>query len=135
MEDVERLHKGTTDEMDRLLAARNVVGEPVTVEGTTIIPLLSIGFGFGAGGGSGSAPQGTQNAGSGTGGMSGAGGGVKPIAIVVINRQGDVKVERVEGGGAFEKLGEALGKAMERMPMGAGGRAGGGASTHATATE
>ena len=50
MEEVERLLKNTAEEMERLLSAKTVVGEPLTVDGNTIVPLLSIGFGFGAGG-------------------------------------------------------------------------------------
>ena len=36
-----------------MLTSKTVVGEPLTAEGITLIPLLSIGFGFGAGGGEG----------------------------------------------------------------------------------
>ena len=50
MEDVERLLKGTVDELDRLLNAKNVLGDPIEKDGATIIPIVSFGFGFGAGG-------------------------------------------------------------------------------------
>ena len=53
MEEVERLLKNSVEEMEKLLSAKTVVGEPLTVDGNTIVPLLSIGFGFGAGSGSG----------------------------------------------------------------------------------
>ena len=53
MEEVEKLLKNAVEEMEKLLSAKTVVGEPLTVDGNTIVPLLSIGFGFGAGGGSG----------------------------------------------------------------------------------
>ena len=51
MEDVERLLKGTVEELEKLLDARNVLGEAIERDGTTIIPMVSYGFGFGAGGG------------------------------------------------------------------------------------
>ena len=53
MEEVEKLFKNSTEEMEKLLTAKSVVGEPMVVDGYTIVPLLSLGFGFGfdAGGG------------------------------------------------------------------------------------
>ena len=53
MEDVEKLVKASLSEIERILSTKTVVGDPMVVEGNTIIPLISIGFAFGAGGGSG----------------------------------------------------------------------------------
>ena len=50
---VEKLVKATLGEIEKVLSTRTVVGEPITVEGVTLIPLISVGFGFGAGGGEG----------------------------------------------------------------------------------
>ena len=85
-----------------------MVGEPITVEGNTLIPLISVGFGFGVGGGEGADPK----KGSGAGGGTGGGGGVKPVALVIINRDG-VRVEPIKGGtaSALEKIAETVGKA------------------------
>ena len=41
MEEVERLFKNSTEEMEKLLTAKSVVGEPMVVDGYTIVPLLS----------------------------------------------------------------------------------------------
>ena len=95
MEDVEKLFKGSAEEMERLLSAKTVVGEPLTIDGNTIIPLLSVGFGLGAGGGSGKGKKDGRD-GEETGGGTGGGGGVKPIAVIVINKDG-VKVEPIAG--------------------------------------
>ena len=51
MEHVENLLKATLAEVERLLNTRTVVGEPITIEGQTIVPLVAIGFCFGGGGG------------------------------------------------------------------------------------
>lgn len=113
MENVESLIKTTVGEIERVLNSKTVVGDPITVEGNTLIPLLSVGFGFGAGGGSGvgMAKQKGDSAGSGTGG----GAGVKPVAVIVINKEG-VKVEPIAGGiaTAIERLGEAAPKTFEK---------------------
>ena len=58
-----------------------MVGEPITIGDSTLIPLISVGFGFGLGGGSGKGE--TKQKGEGTAGGGGAGGGVKPIAVII----------------------------------------------------
>ncbi|MDH5527525.1 MAG: spore germination protein GerW family protein [Nitrospirota bacterium] len=106
MQDVEGLFKTAVAEIERMLNSKTVVGEPMTVEGNTLIPLISVGFGFGAGGGTGKAKAGEE----GTGGGTGGGGGVKPVALIVINADG-VRVEPIKGGAAsvLEKVAEACG--------------------------
>ena len=83
MEDVNKLLKTAVDDIERLLNSKTVVGDPISVEGATIIPLVSIGFGFGAGGGSRTPAGEKENVAGGTG----AGGGVKPVAVVVVEQQ------------------------------------------------
>jgi uncharacterized spore protein YtfJ len=113
MEHVESLLKTTLAEIERLLSTRTVVGEPITVEGNTLIPLVAVGFGFGAGGGSGKEQK--KMSGEGEGAGSGGGGGVKPVAVIVVSKDG-VRVESVRRGAAnmVEKVGEAVGKIIEK---------------------
>jgi uncharacterized spore protein YtfJ len=113
MENVEALLKTTLAEIERLLSTRTVVGEPMSVDGNTVIPLISIGFGFGAGGGSGKDPKSPSAEGS--GGGSGGGGGIKPVAVIIANKDG-VRVEPVRRAAVTvaEKLGDVLGKVVER---------------------
>lgn len=109
MEDVERLLKGTVEELDRLLNAKNVLGAPIERDGSTVIPMVSYGFAFGAGGGS------DQKAGQ--GGGSGGGGGIRPIGAIVFDEAG-ARVEGVHGSGTsiVEAIGEAAAKVMDRAP-------------------
>ena len=114
MVDVESLVKTTMGEIEKMLNAKTVVGEPMQVEGATLIPLISIGFGFGAGAGSGKSTQKPQQDGS--GGGTGGGAGVRPIAIIVIDKSG-LRIEPVKGGlsSALEKVAEtALAMMMKR---------------------
>ena len=108
MEDVEKLIKTAMSELERMLSTKTVVGEPITIEGNTIIPLVSVGFGFGAGGGSGKMKAG--EAGEGIGGGTGGGGGIKPIALIIINKDG-VRVEAIKGAATsvLEKVAETIG--------------------------
>ncbi len=108
MEAVEKLFDKAVAEIERMLDTKTVVGDPITIEGNTLIPLVNVGFGFGAGGGEGSEPS----KGSGHGGGTGGGGGVKPVALVIINAEG-VRVEPIKSGTAsvLEKVAEVVGKA------------------------
>jgi uncharacterized spore protein YtfJ len=107
MEDVEKLIKTTLGEIEKVLDSKTVVGEPITIEGTTLIPLMSVGFGFAAGGGSGKGE--TKEATEGGGSGSGGGAGVRPIAVIVIDKDG-VRIEPIKGGmaTAIEKLSETI---------------------------
>jgi uncharacterized spore protein YtfJ len=109
MEDVEKLFKTAIEEIERMLSTKRVVGEPITVEGNTLIPLVSVGFGFGAGGASGMCPVKADKT-EGYGGGTGGGGGVKPIAVIIINKDG-VRLESIKGaaGSLLEKVAETIG--------------------------
>lgn len=108
MEDIENLFNKAVGEIERMLNTKTVVGEPITIGGNTLIPLVSVGFGFGVGGGRGTEPQ----KGTGQGGGTGGGGGVKPVALIIINEDG-VRVEPIKSGSTsvLEKVAETIGKA------------------------
>ena len=107
MDDVQQLLKGTVEELDRLLNARNVLANPIEKDGATIIPLVSYGFGFGAGGGSDKT--------KGEGGGAGGGGGIRPIGAIIIDKNG-ARVESVRGATTTlaEAIGKVAGRALER---------------------
>lgn len=117
MEDVENLARTTIGEIEKILSTKTVVGEPITIRDTTLIPLICTGFGFGAGGGSGKgeARQKAQGMGEGSGGCTGGGAWVKPVAIIIIDGKG-VRIETVKGslGSALEKLAETVPQMMEK---------------------
>ena len=106
MEDIGNLFDKAVGEIERMLNTKTVVGEPMTIEGNTLIPLINVGFGFGVGAGQGTEPK----KGSGQGGGTGGGGGVKPVALVIINKDG-VRVEPVKSGttSVLEKVAESFG--------------------------
>jgi uncharacterized spore protein YtfJ len=113
MEIVENLVKTTLGEIEKVLSAKTVVGEPITIEGATLVPLISAGFGFGAGGGEGKGEA--KQKGEGAGGGTGGGAWVKPVAVVIIDKAG-VRIEPIRGGiaTAVEKLGETIPRVMEK---------------------
>ncbi|UFS61564.1 sporulation protein YtfJ [Sulfurimonas sp. HSL-3221] len=109
MEHVQEVLKTSLEELERVLSTKTVVGEPFVIEGNTLIPLISIGFGFGAGGNISG-----KKSGDGQGAGTGGGGGIRPVALVIINKEG-VRVEPIKSGmaGVFEHLGDTLAKAMK----------------------
>lgn len=99
--EVENLFDKAVGEIERMLNTKTVVGEPIVVEGNTLIPLVNVGFGFGVGTGQGTDPK--------KGGGTGGGGGVKPVALVIINEAG-VQVEPIKSSTAsvIEKIAETV---------------------------
>ena len=91
MADLENLVKTTLAELREMARAQSVVGDPVEVGNTTVIPLVKLGFGFGGGG--------TEDK---NGGQSGSGGGagVQPVAVLVV-KDGEVRLERMSGQSGF----------------------------------
>jgi uncharacterized spore protein YtfJ len=85
-QELSEILKTITEEMQKALSAKNAVGDPVTVDGKTVIPLMSVGMGFGAGSSSGKA----DNPGGGAGAL-----GMKPVAVIIIDQDG-VRVERLK---------------------------------------
>lgn len=83
----------------------------MTIDRTTIIPLMAIGFGFGAGGGSGNSPGKDQA--EGTGADGGGAGGIKPIAAIIV-REKNVRLETIRGG-AMASLAEAKANLGSKM--------------------
>ena len=113
MEIVENLVKTTLTEIEKVLSTKTVVGEPLVMGDTTLVPLISAGFGFGAGGGSGKGEA--KQKGEGSAGGTGGGAFVKPVAVVIVTKEG-VKVEPIIGSlaGAMEKLGEKIPYLIEK---------------------
>lgn len=111
--EIENLVKTTLGELEKVLGSRTVVGEPIKVGDTTLIPLLSIGFGFGGAGGAGVVSKNRPEGGAGGGA---AAGGVKPIAIIIIDKNG-ARIESIKGGvaSALEKLGETVPEAISKL--------------------
>ena len=113
MEVVENLVKTTLGEIEKVLSTKTVVGEPIIVEGTTIIPLISVGFGFGAGGGSGKGEA--KQKGEGAGGGTAGGAWVRPKAVVIVDKEG-VRIESIKGGisSTLEKIGVTIPEMIEK---------------------
>jgi len=113
MEVVESLTKTTLEEIEKVLTSRTVVGEPIAIEGTTLIPLISVGFGFGAGGGTGRGES--KQKGEGEGGGTGGGAWIRPIAVIILDKEG-TRLEPIRSGlsSTIDRIGETVPKVVDR---------------------
>jgi uncharacterized spore protein YtfJ len=112
MEEPDNLLKTALGEIEHLLSTKTVVGEPIQVNGNTIVPLVAVGFGFGGGAGGGEDQKTAMSKGSGSG--AAGGGGVRPIAVVIVDKDGTARVESVRtAASVIEKFGDAVVKAVE----------------------
>lgn len=93
-----------------LLNADGVLGTPIDFDGTKIIPVVGYGFGFGAGSGTGGDVKG-----EGSGAAGGAGGAMMPTSILVITKDGEVKVLPAKKGLMSEVVSALTPLAMEAI--------------------
>lgn len=85
--------------LEKFLKTETVVGEPIIVGETTLIPIITVAFGCGGGGGGGKDEKGNDGTGTGVG----VGAKITPDAVIVI-RQGDVTLLPVKSRTNLENL-------------------------------
>ncbi len=125
IEAVEKLLRTTADELEKMLSSKTVMGEPITIGDTTIVPLRSAGFWFGTGGGGGKGGEKTHGEGEGeAAGTSGAG-GVKPVAVLIIDKNG-VRIEPMKG--SMAQMAEQLSAVVPKVEEAIRGRKSGASS-------
>lgn len=97
--------------MEKVMSARTVVGEPITFEDKSLIPLVCIGMGFGAGMGTG------KGGGSEKGGGAGGGMGIKPVAVIIIDKEGArVELLKHPDSSVIDRVVESIPKIAEGVP-------------------
>ncbi|MBF0502416.1 MAG: sporulation protein [Candidatus Riflebacteria bacterium] len=87
---IDTLIKTVLSELQVAINSKTVIGNPITEQGWTLIPVTKVSFGFGAGGGEGKKDAATF------GGGSGGGASIEPIAFVAINPN-EVKLISLKG--------------------------------------
>lgn len=107
---LEDVMKEVTSELERLVSAKTVIGEPVVAGDKTIIPVTKVSFGFGSGGGEGSKDAGE----SGFGGGGGGGAKIEPVAFIVVSDEG-VRLMSLSGKSDLGKIIEAVPDVYEKI--------------------
>ena len=106
---VEEMIKTITEEIAEMISTKTVVGEHITIDGRTIIPVTKVSFGFGSGGG-----EGKKNGkDEGTGGGGGGGAVITPVAFLVIT-QDDIKLLTIKDKGSLAQLTDVLPEMMDK---------------------
>lgn len=80
---VSQILKDIVGELKDIASSQTVVGEPITVQDKTVIPVVKISVGFGAGGGQGESKEKI-------GGFGGGGGGaarIEPSAFIIMDKE------------------------------------------------
>jgi len=98
MEHIQDLIETISDKLTGVAQSDVVVGDPIELDGVTVVPLSRVSLGFGGGGGEGEGeihghrgrpgkkPRGGK--GKGTGGGSGGGAKVRPVGVLVFTDAG-----------------------------------------------
>ncbi|VVB96360.1 Sporulation protein YtfJ (Spore_YtfJ) [uncultured archaeon] len=106
---VEETLKIITEEIASMISTKTIIGEHITIEGRTIIPVTEVTFGFGSGGGEGKKKDGDEGTGIGGGG----GASIHPIAFLVISKE-DVQLLTIKGKGVISQLSEVIPEIIEK---------------------
>lgn len=98
------------DKLENFLKTKTVVGEPMTIGDTTIVPFINLSFGLGVGGGNGT----DEKNNGGVGGGGGTGAKIAPTAVLVI--KGDkVELLPIRKSGGLEKLVDMVPGIIEKI--------------------
>ncbi len=113
------------EDLKQFAKTETIFGEPIEIQGNTVIPVCKMAIGYGGGGGEGEGSGEQKGGGKGVGG--GAGGGVKlEPAALIIAREGEISVVGIRAKGSkLEALLEMLPEAIEKLMKAKGKRKGG----------
>ena len=95
--------KGLNSTLEKLISSRTVIGEPITVNDVTLVPVVDVTFGFGSGGGGQPEKDGRFLS---MGTVTGA--RIAPRAVIVV-RAGQVDVYPLSSSGPIERI-------LDRIP-------------------
>ena len=112
---VQDVLKQMAEDIKRFTKTETIFGDPIEVQGNTIIPICKVAIGYGGGGGEGEGPAEAKLTGKGAGAGGGAGLKIEPAALIVAK---DGKISIVPIGGRESKVGSLLEKipdVFERM--------------------
>ncbi|MBT3234028.1 MAG: hypothetical protein HN356_14595 [Calditrichaeota bacterium] len=108
------------ERMRALATTETVVGEPVTVDNITLLPVIKLSVGFAAGGGEGKGDANKDTSGSGNASAGGGGASINPVGFIAWDGE-SIKFVGVGKGkmdAFFETLPEMLKKVGITLPFG-----------------
>ncbi len=106
---VEDIIETTVNELEKLVRTETVVGDPMEVGDTKIVPIIKVSFGFGAGSGEDKGKK------EGSAGGAGAGSNIEPVAFIVSNEKETKILSIKDKGRSIEKLVEEAPEILEKL--------------------
>lgn len=100
--------------LEKFLKTETVVGQPIVIGETTIIPIITVSFGCGTGAGGGSGSDAKNATGSGQGAGLCTGAKISPTAVLVV-KDGEVTVHPIKERGGLENLLDKVPDIMEKI--------------------
>jgi uncharacterized spore protein YtfJ len=120
MDGITDVIKTTVDELMKVLATDNVIGETMEVDDKVIIPLTKIGLMFGTGSG-----MGGMRDHKGHGAGAGGGAGISPVSVIIafknIKGPEGVQILSVHGMGPLGKIITDVGQGVKKIVEESGG--------------
>ena len=108
--------KTSLDSIRSMLDANTIVGDPIeTASGTTIIPISKISVGYASGGVDYAAKKDVSNKPNNFGGGGGTGLTVTPVAFLVVQADGNVRILNVNAAAPADSVAQVVGF-LERSP-------------------
>ncbi|MBS3765897.1 sporulation protein [Candidatus Bipolaricaulota bacterium] len=109
---VDEMIEQLADDLKSYASTSSIFGEPIELQGATVIPVSKMSVGYGGGGG-----EGEEGSSGDKGGGGGAGGGVKiEPAALIIAKGGEVSVVSIKARESkFDSLIEMIPEAVEKF--------------------
>ena len=112
---VQEVLKQLAEDLKRFAKTETIFGEPIEVQGNTIIPVCKMSIGYGGGGGEGVGDNEKKAGGKGSGVGAGAGAKLEPAALIIA-REGEISVVGIRAkASTWEVLLQALPETIEKL--------------------
>jgi len=103
------------EDMKQFAKTETIFGEPIEIQGNTVIPVCKMSIGYGGGGGEAEGTDEKKRGGKGAGAGAGAGVKIEPAALIIA-KEGEVSVVGIRAKGSkLEALLEMIPEAIEKL--------------------
>ncbi len=103
------------EDMKQFAKTETIFGEPIEIQGNTVIPVCKMSIGYGGGGGEGEGTDEKKRGGKGSGAGAGAGVKIEPAALIIA-KEGEVSVVGIRAKGSkLEALLQMIPETIEKL--------------------
>ncbi len=103
------------EDMKQFAKTETIFGEPIEIQGSTVIPVCKMSIGYGGGGGEGEGTDEKKRGGKGSGAGAGAGVKIEPAALIIA-KEGEISVVGIRAKGSkLEALLQMIPETFEKL--------------------